>query len=155
MNWDDEAIKKLRQLVADGLSQRQIAAEFGTTHSTIAGKLFRLRERTVGAQKALRPKAVEPLYIDAHFPVVRGATEAVMAKHGKQCGYPIGDPLSPDFHYCAGKRAEGRTYCEQHHALAYKPYLRREQISPEKLAWAIDNKQLPDARKVLSRAGVI
>jgi GcrA cell cycle regulator len=38
-----------------------------------------------------------------------------------QCRWPIGDPQSPDFHFCHHKRIGGISYCEIHARRAYRP----------------------------------
>ena len=37
------------------------------------------------------------------------------------CRYPIGDPGAPGFHYCAAPRSLNRSYCDEHHAIAWIP----------------------------------
>lgn len=37
------------------------------------------------------------------------------------CRWPVGDPRSPDFFYCGGKRIEGFPYCAHHSRVAYQP----------------------------------
>jgi GcrA cell cycle regulator len=41
------------------------------------------------------------------------------ADSGQGCLWPIGDPGTPEFHFCGATRAEGRPYCEEHVARAY------------------------------------
>ncbi|MBI1201454.1 MAG: GcrA cell cycle regulator [Rhodopseudomonas sp.] len=37
------------------------------------------------------------------------------------CRWPVGDPSGPDFFFCGGDAAEGRSYCSFHCCLAYQP----------------------------------
>lgn len=37
------------------------------------------------------------------------------------CRWPIGDPLSPDFHFCGARSPIGVAYCESHAQIAYQP----------------------------------
>lgn len=38
------------------------------------------------------------------------------------CRWPMGDPLQPDFAYCGGDCAVGKTYCEAHARVAFQPH---------------------------------
>lgn len=56
MDWTDERIERLKQLAAEGLGARQIAAELGgVTRNAVIGKLHRLKR--VGAP----PRQVKPV----------------------------------------------------------------------------------------------
>ena len=35
------------------------------------------------------------------------------------CRWPIGDPRQPGFHFCLAHHAPSRTYCPEHHAMAF------------------------------------
>jgi GcrA cell cycle regulator len=41
------------------------------------------------------------------------------ADSGQGCLWPIGDPGTPEFHFCGADREEGRPYCSEHVARAY------------------------------------
>ena len=38
------------------------------------------------------------------------------------CRYPIGDPQTPDFHFCGAPIVRG-PYCARHYAVCYRPYV--------------------------------
>lgn len=61
-------------------------------------------------------------------PEFKGVCAAVMSTSNDLCRWPVGDPDSPDFHFCLAATSGG-TYCPHHHAIAYTPY---ESKSPEK-----------------------
>jgi hypothetical protein len=50
--------------------------------------------------------------------------EKVCALTSNACRWPCGDPRHPDFHFCGGPVAE-KSYCEQHHTMAYRAHRRR------------------------------
>jgi GcrA cell cycle regulator len=37
------------------------------------------------------------------------------------CRWPIGEPRSPDFHFCGKSQVPGRPYCEHHWSMAFQP----------------------------------
>ncbi len=39
----------------------------------------------------------------------------------KTCKWPVGDPLSEDFHFCGHDSDEGSPYCKYHARLAFQP----------------------------------
>ncbi|MXN66229.1 GcrA cell cycle regulator [Stappia sp. GBMRC 2046] len=43
------------------------------------------------------------------------------------CKWPIGDPGDPDFHFCSQNAEGGKSYCEFHHRLAYRPLRKRDE----------------------------
>ncbi|MBN9531592.1 MAG: GcrA cell cycle regulator [Alphaproteobacteria bacterium] len=47
------------------------------------------------------------------------AFRATRVANGPACRWPIGDPKSPDFHFCGSPSIEGKPYCEKHCAMAY------------------------------------
>lgn len=50
------------------------------------------------------------------------------------CRWPVGDPQSPDFFFCGGRVAEGKSYCACHMARAYRPPSDRR-ISERRIAY--------------------
>lgn len=57
------------------------------------------------------------------------AERAICALRSGECRWPVGDPLSPQFHFC-GAPASRRSgvplpYCATHAAAAYQPRIRR------------------------------
>jgi GcrA cell cycle regulator len=40
---------------------------------------------------------------------------------GNGCRWPIGDPGTPDFHFCGAARGPSGPYCPKHHKMAYVP----------------------------------
>ncbi|MBO0661189.1 GcrA cell cycle regulator [Jiella sp. MQZ9-1] len=43
----------------------------------------------------------------------------------RTCKWPIGDPLSPDFHFCGDHSGDGSPYCSYHAKLAFQAVERR------------------------------
>jgi len=44
------------------------------------------------------------------------------------CKWPIGDPLSDDFHFCGAKTCEGSPYCSYHSKIAFQPLAERRRV---------------------------
>lgn len=87
----------------------------------------------VGGRPAPRAAAAEPPRRDefqialtqANFePSVRTSADdgriTLMTLTSRTCKWPIGDPADPDFHFCSVEAGSGRSYCDFHHALAYR-----------------------------------
>jgi len=146
-NWSDQRIAQLKAMVADGGTARSIAAEWGVTRNTVAGKMNKLglkRGHPAPKQKPINPQIrrhkknrligpVMPVVVAA--PIVKpreplppppfhsGPVELnspILALTETSCRFPIGDPHHADFHFCGAQR-DGRTYCAAHAALAYRP----------------------------------
>ncbi len=58
-------------------------------------------------QPAARPRPAAPAF------------RATRVANGPACRWPLGDPKSPDFHFCGSPSIEGKPYCEKHCAMAY------------------------------------
>ncbi|UNE54337.1 GcrA family cell cycle regulator [Bartonella machadoae] len=44
------------------------------------------------------------------------------------CRWPVGDPLSPDFHFCGADSGENGPYCAFHAKIAFQPISERRRI---------------------------
>jgi len=60
------------------------------------------------------------------FPRLDGLPRTLVDRAHHQCGFPIGDPRNPDFHYCTNEALEiapnvRATYCRDHMKVAYQP----------------------------------
>jgi GcrA cell cycle regulator len=116
--WTTQAVDRLRELAATGITSHAIAAAMGLPRAAIMGKAFRegiplLARRNYGVS----PGSIVP-DVNALLPLEErsGAPRAVAALTFKQCGWPIGDPKDGDFHYCCKPRPPGLTppYCSEH-----------------------------------------
>jgi GcrA cell cycle regulator len=148
--WTDERIALLKEHWANGWSGSHIARELGAASaSAVIGKIHRLKlpARMTGARSpnrvAPRPVRIEPskpsvpaaenepderetpdVPVEEPIAIVgaRGAVAALLALRSHHCKFPIGDPGSPDFHFCAALRAHENTpYCPKHLKLATQP----------------------------------
>ena len=104
--WTEAAERELRHaFTQEGLSFAAIAAKLGTTRNAVAGKVWRLG-----------------LIGQGRNPPTRAAgRRAGPAEPAPSCFWPIGDPKSPDFHFCGAAVEPGATYCLAHSAQAYLP----------------------------------
>jgi GcrA cell cycle regulator len=50
----------------------------------------------------------------------------IMDLRESMCRWPIGDPTSPDFHYCGDRSITGLPYCTTHAQIAYQPAAERK-----------------------------
>ncbi|MBX3504441.1 MAG: hypothetical protein KF895_03105 [Parvibaculum sp.] len=133
--WTGDRIATLRKMWADGAKTEVIAAELGfKSASAISMKAKELglpsrkdarnrlkaEYRGQGFAQDKGPKA-EPAPVretcvvqSMTFAMVKGLPHALVDRHPRQCGWPIGNPTEPDFHFCTNERLAGQTYCEGH-----------------------------------------
>ncbi len=71
------------------------------------------------AEAPLPPKPAMPAIPQPARPRPAPAFRATRVANGPACRWPIGDPKSPDFHFCGSPSIEGKPYCEKHCAMAY------------------------------------
>ena len=149
MEWTAKAIDQLRALWAEGHSTAEIGRRMGITKNAIVGKAHRLdlparpspirKGETVGAQPAAPRR--KPLVREAPVPARRVAAVqaappppaptalAAVAPAAavrpfpraslRSCCWPIGEPGTREFRFCAAEADPGRPYCAEHSAIAY------------------------------------
>ena len=149
--WTEERVEMLTKLWSEGLSASQVAKQLGgVTRNAVIGKVHRLglSGRATPSRPA-RPKAPTPRNLThvrgrpdplvserreevetvaksretIHEDIENRSTEltTVLTLTERNCKWPIGDPGSPDFHFC-GRGADGNApYCTEHAKLAYQP----------------------------------
>lgn len=147
MSWTPELIKELKKLWKKGLTTGEIGRVIGMSKNAVVGKAHRLglesrpspikREEMVKKEKAARAlkKVAKPVAKPTR-PVVQSEPEVAVksakkVKPGKNkgvklvdlkptsCRWPEGDPKESDFHFCGKEAVPGKSYCEEHCAVAY------------------------------------
>ncbi len=73
------------------------------------------KETSVHMQAAAEEKTVEA------FEPERRELATVLTLTDRTCKWPIGDPGSPEFHFCGKRRDSGAPYCTEHAKIAYQP----------------------------------
>ena len=137
--WTEDRITQLRDL-APNRSASQIAEMFGCTRNAVIGKTHRLNI-TLGKAKAHAPEPIKvsppppplpkplpppkpaprPIIVKAPPPPVL-VCEPVEPKElwelgDRECCWPLGDPMTEGFRYCAAPKADFR-FCAAHKAMA-------------------------------------
>lgn len=164
--WTDDRIAQLTDLWVKGFSCAQIAAELGhATRNAVIGKVHRLG---LSREKEIRVKVDAPRAPREHKALARVVKSngnsnshrvlwsveaepiemrcaAVEPLHlaepetGK-CKYPYGDG---PFSFC-GHDAPGKTYCDLHHELCYRPmHGLQGRASPPQAVAAMRRRDLP------------
>jgi GcrA cell cycle regulator len=188
MEWDDDAIQKIRTLWAEGHSTAEIGRRMGVSKNAIVGKAHRLvlppRPSPIRRDGAPRPQKRAPMprvsgptlppmvnpvgnqvgnpsgnnealarslppiapprvieqnpaprpalaALPEPKPVLRPVSLGVRSSSRLVgCCWPIGEPGTPDFHFCDGEALNGKPYCAAHAQVAYvKVRDRREEAA--------------------------
>jgi GcrA cell cycle regulator len=115
MSWTEERIERLKAMWTEGSTASQIADELGgVSRNAVIGKAHRL----------LLPSRPSPIKREERVKPAPAPQRAHGSGHG--CMWPIGDPKSPEFHFCDDPADPGRPYCSTHCAQAYQ---RREEAA--------------------------
>jgi len=115
--WSDEVREQVvRWFTADGLSYGQISQRLGVSRDVVAGLANRLGLAGKGRTPAQGGRRASGGGADA---APRVAPRSLIELGRTGCVWPVGDPKSPEFHFC-GQPAEGRSpYCVDHRKKAY------------------------------------
>jgi GcrA cell cycle regulator len=153
VKWDENRTERLKKYWAERLSYSEIARKLGITKNAVIGKASRLKlsgrfpsvhpkklgrfrkrtvkpmlhpERSVSAlgRLFLKSDGFVPLPEEIVIPIKERKT--IQTLEDGDCRWPIGDPQTPDFHFCGGKQKPGLSYCGVHAERAYQtPQVRR------------------------------
>lgn len=114
MTWTEERVAKLRELWSQGKTASEIGVALGgVSRNAVIGKVHRLKLSGRPSPIKQRPLEHTPM------PVLGSAT--LLSLGDRSCKWPVGDPLSPDFHFCGKSACTGMPYCVEHAQVAYQP----------------------------------
>lgn len=140
MGWTDEQVEELKRLWSEGLTTGEIGKTLGVSKNAVVGKAHRLgltgrpspirradgdANATATAQTA---PAVKKEAKKAGTTPKSGTKKATVQKEkvvtvndltNTSCRWPVGDPKSPDFHFCGKEALSGKPYCLEHCNEAY------------------------------------
>ena len=148
MDWNDDAIARLRGLWDEGHSTAEIGRRMGVTKNAVVGKAHRLVlparpspiRRVADAGHVARRDQVKrtngptlPVAEAVAAELETGIAVAVPARPAVQlravpprsstrvstCCWPIGDPGTPSFRFCDAGALASKPYCQEHASLAY------------------------------------
>src|SRR3990167_9253438 len=122
--WPKTRVAKLKELLAENLTYKQIAEDLSITEKAVQRKIDRLG----GGPGRVKPKAesrpqfhckpatyVEPP--SKFIPISQRRT--LMELTSATCRWPVGDPRTPDFFFCGAQTETERPYCPHHCGIAY------------------------------------
>lgn len=114
--WTEERVSKLRELWTQGKTASEIGTALGgISRNAVIGKVHRLK-------LSGRPSPIRHRPTIEATPMPAGSGSAtILALGDRSCKWPVGDPLSPEFHFCGRSAHTGMPYCSEHAVLAYQP----------------------------------
>ena len=144
VDWNDENVRRLKTLWAEGHSTAEIGRRMGVSKNAIVGKAHRLNLparpspiRATAERKPSRPRRAARVTLPglqprpastkaSHVTRSRAApprwhAAEPMTLGASRCCWPIGDPGTPQFRFCEATNAAGYPYCPDHCAIAYRP----------------------------------
>lgn len=80
---------------------------------------------TVEVMPPAPPERAVPVAAEAP-PLAVSRRVTIMDLRESMCRWPLGDPTSPDFHYCGDRAITGLPYCTHHAQIAYQPAAERK-----------------------------
>ncbi len=143
MIWTDEAIEKLRTLIAARCSLSAIAAQLGTSRNSVAGKAHRLKlhfnsDRPVKKEPKRRQYSEKLIYLKESkpqpAPIVAPVSFSIPFSdlQSGQCRYAVTNALP---HLFCGAPTDGEcSYCAWHHGICHEPINPSKQKSADRNA---------------------
>ena len=147
MDWTAEAIDQLRSLWAEGHSTAEIGRRMGISKNAVVGKAHRLNlparpspiRREAEGNAAPRPAPVRrasvpppprepaPLRrlaqpnaaVAPAAPVPAAVVRPFPRVSARSCCWPLGEPGTPEFRFCAAEAMTSKPYCAEHASVAY------------------------------------
>ena len=143
MEWNDEAIARIRALWAEGHSTAEIGRRMGVSKNAIVGKAHRLnlparpspirhstgekRPPRATVRRATGPTLPALQSVPRHPapsprpPVLLRPVPMQPRPAGRvsACCWPLGEPGTPEFRFCGDPTMPAKPYCDEHVALAY------------------------------------
>lgn len=135
--WTDERVETLKRLWAEGKSANQIAEVLGEiTRASVIGKIHRLglsgraKSPTAARRESASRTHKQAANLPPHTPALmelfdppklgtstgRHCTLMDLTMH--TCRWPIGEPNSPEFHFCGDHAPLKKPYCLRHSRVA-------------------------------------
>jgi hypothetical protein len=148
--WTPERVERLTALAAEGATGAEIAAEFGTTRSSVIGKIKRSKLTWTGAADRrtkkdknstarprsrkfkfnfTRPSTLMPVVVSPRLPVVPSDPCVLVDLCSDSCRWPLWDDLNTaekPVLFCNEWAMQGCSYCAGHYCMAYKPVRERD-----------------------------
>ena len=141
MDWNEETIARIRALWAEGHTTAEIGRRMGISKNAVVGKAHRLNlparpspiRRTPGEKRSAPRQTVRrvtgptlPMLASMErqplkAPVVLRPVPVQPRPVGRvsSCCWPLGEPGTPEFHFCGDPTVPAKPYCEEHVAVAY------------------------------------
>ena len=114
-HWTTERTNTLMKMWNTGLSTREIGLKLGVTKNAVVGKAHRL-----GLAKRDSPIGVKIAPVE---------TVRMEKLRAGMCSWPVGEPGTPNFHFCGRPAVADKPYCPEHCAKAYvKPSKERKDV---------------------------
>lgn len=117
-----EEIDRILELRKTGMVTPEIAKQIGRSARSVLKYIKRfthaieLREKVITIAPCKEYKSAKAETYQC-FSESGGVT--LMELTPKMCRWPVGDPRKDDFRFCGDYAEPGKSYCCQHHALAY------------------------------------
>ncbi len=105
VDWTPEKVEALIALWNESLPTSEIGRRLGVTKNAVVGKAHRLGLSKRQSPIRKRPEDDEVVRLDG-----LGAG---------MCSWPIGEPGTPDFHFCGAPIVPSKPYCLEHCQRAY------------------------------------
>lgn len=99
-------------------ARQQTTIRTATVTKTVGATALQMGyEMEAVAEQVIRPAS------DVVVPISRNLSLLQLSE--RTCKWPIGDPLSEDFHFCGNESGESSPYCGYHSRLAFQPTAER------------------------------
>ncbi len=155
MTWNDEKVKKLKELWGKGSTASQIAQIIGdVSRNAVIGKANRLKlsgkiktkssisnqnfnnsiEQDNNKVKISRKSRFKSLIIEKDFEPEN--PKQIEELDENSCKWPIGHPDEKNFYFCGRSSLKDFSYCKLHLLYAYQPKGKKEDTS--------DKNEVPD-----------
>jgi GcrA cell cycle regulator len=151
MSWNEEKVKKLKELWGKGNTASQIAEIIGgLSRNAVIGKAHRLNlsskiktrnassnqnfdinsQENNSKQRQVRKSKFKSLLIEKNFEPENPKKLEELDENS--CKWPVGHPEESSFYFCGRSSLKDFSYCKLHLLYAYQPKGRKEEPTTDK-----------------------
>lgn len=127
--YSDDVREAIKKLWCEGWRSTNIATAINNNFPELLGRMNASAVRLIAMRMGLERRKAgmadwtwgQEARLEIAAKKKTNENDAIDSLGIGKCKWPIGDVGDADFGFCCAKQREGSAYCQEHHAIAYRP----------------------------------